>query len=473
MDGALLISENITESIIACLLFYFLYARLAKWPEVQNVLLLTLGYIVISLLGLTHLLLLLIITGISYWAGLWLGREKSRTLLILAILLFVGVLAYFRYESILVESLAALVTPGAEISIGTLLPLGISFYVLQAISYVVDIYAGRISASKNIIHVALYLSLIFKLPAGPIERPGPFIEQIRGPRGISADQIETGFYLILIGLFEKFVVADNLSPIVSQVFNDPQGNGGINILLGVLAFAFQLYGDFSGYTNIARGAAKLFGFELTVNFKLPYLASSPSDFWQRWHISLSNWLRDYIFFPIRRWLVTRKLNNHLAIAFPPLATMIASGWWHGPTAMFILWGLYWAALLIVFQYLDHPRSNRSKIVEFFGSSFSVALMFGLTCIGWLIFRSQDMANLGSMLGHLSLRANAQTYGFFTDLIFFAGPLILLNLVQAYKQDLLIFLKLPIIVRALGYAGLAIWILVFASPVGAEFIYAQF
>lgn len=315
---------------------------------------------------------------------------------------------------------------------------------------------------------------MFKLLAGPIERPGPFIEQIRGPRKITADKLETGAYLVLIGLFEKYVVADNLSPIAAEIFANPSSNAGLDILIGVVAFAFQLYGDFSGYTNISRGTAKFFGFELMVNFKLPYFAGSPSDFWQRWHVSLSNWLRDYIFFPLRRWLVTGKANTHLAIMVPPLVTMLASGWWHGSTPMFLLWGFYWAVLMIAYQYFDHfPQVSKEKITNYLLGILRVGIMFVFICIGWLVFRSQDLANLGAMVEQLSMQTTSQTMGFAADLLFFAGPLILFNLAQAYTQDLLILLKMPTYIRAISYAGLAIWILVFASPVGSEFIYAGF
>jgi D-alanyl-lipoteichoic acid acyltransferase DltB (MBOAT superfamily) len=468
------IAENLVESVLVAALFYIVYVSLRQRFEIQNLLLLLAGYAIYGAVQPAFLGLLVAITAISYFAGFYLAKQNRYRGFVLygSILSFLAVLAFFRYFTLLSDSLGPIFS--GSVTLGTVIPLGISFYVLQAISYLVDVAGGKFQPARNFAHLALYLSFIFKLPAGPIERPGPFLTQISSERRVTAEHWNAGLWLIVLGLLEKKVMADNLAPIANQVFSDPAGHAGIDIVLGVIAFAFQLYGDFSGYSNIGRGLAKLFGFELMINFKLPYFAGSPNDFWARWHISLSTWLREYVFFPARRWFARRNLKGAASVVVPTVLSMVASGLWHGAGLTFVIWGLYFAALSVAYYYLDKaPGLRRSKLASVAIAIFRTGLMFGLVCTGWLIFRSESLANLGAMVANIGFGMGSQSYGFIADIVFFVGPILAINLFQAYTQDLMVIARWPTWVKAPIYAFTLCWILLFSAPEGVEFIYARF
>jgi D-alanyl-lipoteichoic acid acyltransferase DltB (MBOAT superfamily) len=453
--------------------FYLLYWLLRQRVEAQNTLLLIAGYVVYGAINWRHLILLLCITGITYIAGRLLATTRNKRLVLCsAIGLLLVVLAYFRYAASLGPALAALV--GGNISLVTLMPLGISFYSLQAISYMLEVNAGRLPVDYSLKHVALYLSFFPKLPAGPVERPANFLPQLLQPRRITAVNWNTGLWLILLGYLEKKVMADNLAPLVRQVFAAPHLYAGLDIWVAGIAFAFQLYGDFSGYSNMALGAAKLLGFDLTLNFRLPYFATSPNDFWARWHISLSDWLREYVFFPVRRWLVSRRARGAASIILPTVLSMLVSGLWHGPTANYLVWGLYFAMLSILYFYLDRAPDLRSNAwLSGLIAASRVALMFGLVVVGWLIFRAESLQNLVQVFSHLGTHASAQTRNFLADLVFFVAPVVGINFLQAYTQNLLFFTRWPLLLRAFMFAFILCWAIIFSAPEGVEFIYARF
>lgn len=469
-----LIASSISETVLLLLLVYIVYLSLSRIIFAQNILLLLLGYAIYALIDVRHLFVLVAITVVTFGSGLMLPKASNPTLVLrLSIAALVGTLVGFRYYVVIVSAFESIFAQGNPVTLEQLVPLGISFYVLQAISYLVDINSSRHNPEKNFVNLALYLSLIFKLPAGPIERPEPFLQQIRNRRQITGERINVGATLIIQGLFEKFVIADNLALIVNGVFSSPDGQG-LNIPLAVVAFAVQLYADFSGYSNMFRGLAMFFGFELSLNFKLPYFANSPNDFWARWHVSLSNWLREYVFFPLRRWLVSTGRTSTVSVIVPTVAAMLVSGLWHGATVNFVVWGLYWAGLSIAFYYLDKRKQNTSKtLIGSAGLILRIGLMFLLICIGWFFFRAEGLTNLIELLGNVSLQPTGQTYGYVADLVFYAGPLLLLNLIQAYKQDLLVLSNIRMPLRAAVWAILVVWILIFGAPAGAQFIYARF
>jgi D-alanyl-lipoteichoic acid acyltransferase DltB (MBOAT superfamily) len=212
--------------------------------------------------------------------------------------------------------------------------------------------------TRSLLDYAIFVAFFPALPAGPMDRARRLLSQIAQPRRVSSAQVAAGWYLVLWGLYKKLVIADNLAKIVDPVFQDPSGYAGLDILLAVLAFGVQIYSDFSGYSDIARGLAKMLGFELTVNFRLPFFALNPADFWQRWHISFSEWLRDYIFFPLRRALLKMGLGRaaqplaSLPEVLPPLLTMLASGLWHGAGWTFLLWGGYHGLLMVLYRLFE-------------------------------------------------------------------------------------------------------------------------
>jgi alginate O-acetyltransferase complex protein AlgI len=319
-------------------------------------------------------------------------------------------LGFFKYWDFFVANLDQLLNQlglGAfgGTALGIILPPGISFYTFQAMSYTIDIYRGEAKPTKSFPDFALFVCFFPHLVAGPIMRASTLLPQVVQPRTARTNAFEEGSLLILIGLFKKMVIADNMAPIVNSVFGrflDGTAGSltGADVLVAVYAFAFQIYGDFSGYSSIARGISKWLGFELVVNFWTPYLAVSPRDFWQRWHISLSSWLRDYLYVPLggNRHGTFNTYRNLLL-------TMLLGGLWHGANWTFLVWGLYHGALLCVFRELgvrgirDPVRGGGLRQRAHW--AFRVLLMFHLTCVGWLLFRADNFTVLATMTHSLA------------------------------------------------------------------------
>jgi D-alanyl-lipoteichoic acid acyltransferase DltB (MBOAT superfamily) len=391
---------------------------------------------------------------------------------------FLGLFKYFNFFSGSLAQLLGLLGVEADpFTLDVILPLGISFYTLKTISYTIDVYHNRLKPTNSLLDYAVFVAFFPQLLAGPIERAARLLPQIEHPRRVRTDQITTGLYLILWGYFKKLVIADNMAKIANQVFDHYTNYTGLDILLGILAFAVQIYGDFSGYSDIARGISRLMGFETIVNFKLPYFALRPADFWQRWHISLSEWLRDYIFFPLRRALLRRNRNGNsiLNLVTPPMITLLASGLWHGAALHFVIWGAYHGVLLVLYQI-------RSRLAwhHWTGGNFSpmvtatkMALMFTLTLFGWLIFRASSIRQIGFMLSKMSLLPSAESASFASSLLFFTLPLLLIQVYQHITRDLLILTKLRYPARVFLYGLMLVWIVIFGARASTEFIYVQF
>ena len=321
--------------------FYACYLLLRGHRTGQNVLLLVANYVFYGWWDWRFLSLLLLTTWIDFAAGRWMGRVSGgiprRWILVGALAFNLGMLGFFKYFNFFtdsaVELCSALGFHADAPTIRILLPLGISFYTFQAVSYVVDVYRLKTKPTGSLLDFSIYVAFFPLLISGPIERSDHLLPQIAAPRRITLEQLNAGVFLILWGFFKKLVIADNIGPIADEVFDGYLQQGGLNVILGALAFAFQIYCDFSGYSDIARGLAKLMGFDLILNFKLPYFALSPSDFWRRWHISLSTWLRDYLYIPLggNRGTKLQTFRNLMV-------TMLLGGLWHGAAWNFVLWG---------------------------------------------------------------------------------------------------------------------------------------
>ncbi len=338
-----------------------------------------------------------------------------------------SILGFFKYFDFFADSFARLLsTFGMEADWPTLnivLPVGISFYTFQTLSYTIDVYRRKLDPTKSFLDFALFVAFFPQLVAGPIVRASHLLPQILRPRRITSPEIDAGLFLILWGYFKKVVIADNVGLIANQVFGDYGQYQGIDIVIGTLAFAVQIYCDFSGYTDIARGLCKLMGFDLMLNFRLPYLADSPSDFWQRWHISLSSWLRDYLYIPLGG-------NRHgeLATYRNLMITMLLGGLWHGAAWTFVIWGAYHGVLLCVYRAASDCRhifavqdsySRGNSTVQSSIRALRISIMFGFTLLGWLIFRSESPQQILEMLVNVTTitaefsRANAYALAFFT------------------------------------------------------------
>jgi alginate O-acetyltransferase complex protein AlgI len=379
-----------------------------------------------------------------------------------------GILCFFKYGNFLVTNGASLlslfgdrVTPPV---LAIALPIGISFYTFESLSYVIDVYRGM-PASRNFLDFALFLSFFPHLVAGPIVRPSAFLPQLLRPPRIDGPLVEAALARIATGLVKKVVFADTFGAYVDSVYGSGHPVGTLNTLLAVYCYAFQIYYDFSGYTDMALGLAMLFGFSLPENFDRPYLATSPRDFWRRWHISLSTWLRDYLYIPLggnRR----SPARTHLNL----LLTMLLGGLWHGAAWSFVLWGGYHGLLLSI-QHLVAPRPSRREPV---GARLWVqrVLTFHLVCFGWILFRSSSLGVMRRILdGFASNLPYAPTRA--ASLALLLLPLaVLLHATGSGNGARGWFVRLPPWAQGAAYAGVLALVFCF-SPATAGFIYFQF
>lgn len=336
--------------------------------------------------------LLFLVTVINYLTGLWMDRWPGRRKLgiWLSVSLNLGLLGYFKYTNLLLQTLTSLsgMLGGdrAFDALEILLPVGISFYIFIGMGYAIDCYRGTLKPVRSFSLFACFLSFFPQILAGPIVRAGQLIPQLRHPANFRFDFFEEGLRLLMLGLFKKILLADKLAPIVSRGFSDIPQLAGIDAWVSALAFTFQIYFDFSGYTDIARGCAKLFGYELPENFRLPYLARNPREFWRKWHITLSTWLRDYLYISLggnRR--STYRVYANLMI------TMALGGLWHGAAWTFFIWGLYHGLLLVLHRKFVELCEAAAPLKAFLeslpGKAISIATTFLLVTLGWVFFRA--------------------------------------------------------------------------------------
>jgi D-alanyl-lipoteichoic acid acyltransferase DltB (MBOAT superfamily) len=401
--------------------------------------------------------------------------REQRLLLTASIVTNLGALAFFKYYNFFASSVNGLagwlhVSAGIPV-LNVVLAIGISFFTFQSMSYTVDVYRGKLRAAERLSDFALFVSFFPHLVAGPIMRAVDLLPQIIHPRGTTRAQVEQGLELIAWGFWKKMFVADNLAPTVNELFS--RGTlTGFEVLVAAYAFAFQIYGDFSGYTDIARGVAKLLGFELTLNFNLPYLSASPQEFWTRWHISLSTWLREYLYFSLGgnrggAFLTYRNL----------LLTMVIGGLWHGAAWNFVAWGFYQGALLVVHRLLApvfERISTAAGRLRPLARVVAVVVMFQFTCYGWLLFRAESLQQIVSMTKELFTGSWGFEPALATPLLMYAAPLIgiELALIAVRRFDPRMFRRIPLELRAAGYSVVA-YATIFLAAKPQGFIYFKF
>ncbi|MEP6782017.1 MAG: MBOAT family O-acyltransferase [Acidobacteriota bacterium] len=354
----------------------------------QNVLLLIASYVFYGWVHPWWPVLLLMTTTIDYWSARRIAErpEQKKVWLWLSIVTNFGLLGFYKYFDFFVENAAAAgAAIGWNVPVTALrlgLPAGISFYTFQSMSYTIDVYRGHAPARARLIDVAAFVSFFPHLVAGPIMRATNLLPQVERPRRFDVSAARDATVLIVWGLFKKLVIADTVGVIANKVFALQQPEFFV-LWAGVFAFAIQIYADFSAYTDIARGVAKWYGFDLIQNFARPYLAAGPADFWHRWNISLSTWFRDYVFIPLGG---SRRGGGRVAINI--MITFLASGLWHGASWNYVLWGAYHGVLLVVTR-----AAARVGAAPAWVRPLQVAAMFVLTCIGWLIFRETELHQL--------------------------------------------------------------------------------
>jgi D-alanyl-lipoteichoic acid acyltransferase DltB (MBOAT superfamily) len=428
------------------------------------------------------LILIFSSTVLDYFCGKRIGNSKNENIrkLFLGLSLTgnLGLLFVFKYFDFFSVSFAKLFAMSGNsyspLILDLILPVGISFYTFQTLSYTIDIYRKEIKPINNFFQFALFVSYFPQLVAGPIERAKDLLPQLEKLSGVTADKFKGGIWLILLGLFKKVVIADNLSRIVEPAFDSPGVGGGFQMLLALYAFTFQVYGDFSGYSDIARGTSKLFGIELRLNFQIPFFAKNIQIFWNRWHMSLSSWLKDYVFFPLMlRGPLRDKAKSSLFVS------MVLIGIWHGAAWKYAVFGLYHGTLLIVFE---STRKIRKKIRNAGGgfqkkcwSLFCIVLTYHLAAVGGLaIFGCKWLARLKQMGETVIYDFSFHEKGFIMlgQMIYYVGPLLLLHLYkEKYGQDC--YKEWSWSTQLLVMWYLLLMILFHGTVEGGYFIYFQF
>lgn len=373
-----------------------LYFILPK--KIKNPMLLLASYFFYMCWEPVYALLMLFSTAATYLCSILIDKKalgKRKLWLVLCLTVNLAILFFFKYYNFTADSFTSLFgLLGSEATVPTLnilLPVGISFYTFQALGYTMDVYRGDIPCEKNFIDYALFVSFFPQLVAGPIERTGNIVPQLKAEHKFSFSNLRDGTTLILWGLMKKMVIADNLAVIVNNGYNNPKEYTGMQLAFATFCFAFQIYCDFSAYSDIARGSARWMGIELCRNFNCPYIADSIKDFWRRWHISLSTWFKDYLYFPLGGSRV--KKGRHILNV---LIVFLVSGVWHGAAFTYIIWGalhgLYQAVGILLTPlrekviYRIIPKSNLfMKAVKIIGT-------FALVCFAWILFRANSLSD---------------------------------------------------------------------------------
>jgi D-alanyl-lipoteichoic acid acyltransferase DltB (MBOAT superfamily) len=460
-------------------LTYALYVSLRH--RQQNVLLLVASYVFYGYWDWRFLSLLAASTLLDYFCALAIqGSDHPparRRFLALSLCGNLGMLGFFKYAGWFAGSLQVLAARfGWHIDAFTLdvvLPVGISFYTFQTMSYVIDVYRRQMPATRNLLDFAVFVSFFPQLVAGPIERAASLLLQVERPRRVTETQFYQGIWLVFFGLFKKVFIADNMAPIVDRAFAAGSAPSGVEVVVAVYAFAFQIYGDFSGYSDIARGISKLMGFELMVNFRMPYFARNPREFWRRWHISLSTWLRDYLYISLgggRHGSARTYVNLML--------TMILGGLWHGAAWTFVLWGFYQGVLLVGHRSLSPAIAALRRAfgpAEGLWTVLSIVVTLQFVCLGWLIFRGESVAQIVDYLRSIVFAFGdpSVVLGDVARIAFYVLPLLVLELYQEAIGNLHAIDRLDWRVRGLVYFVMAVLLASGGASGGQEFIYFQF
>ncbi len=457
----------------------------------QNAVLLAASYVFYGWWDWRFCFLMLASSLIDYAAGLGLASSTSsanrKRILAAAVASNLLILAFFKYFNFFVDSFVlALAAVGVDVPTSTLniiLPVGISFYTFQTLSYTIDIYRGEFRARRSLLDYLTFVSFFPQLVAGPIERARDLLPQFESARKFSSDAAREGCRRIIWGLAKKMIIADSLSTIVDAAFNSPALMNGAELAVATVAFAFQIYCDFSGYSDVAVGTAELFGIRLMRNFAFPYFSQSITEFWRRWHISLSTWFRDYVYVPLGGNRTSRGRQARTL-----MTTAVLSGLWHGAAWHFVFWGGLHGTLLTAERFLrKRPALKAADIPG--GESFvphpmavvRIAITFGLVCLGWIFFRAKTLPDALTICGRISaaaidprflpsvfeqLNLHARTFGFL-------GLFVLIEWWQRRRWNPFAVGVLPWPIRWAAYTAFFWAILLFGTHHTEEFIYFRF
>ena len=412
-------------SLAFVLLFAFSYiiCRLVQTRQQKHLVLLIASYIFYAYWDARFLLLLILQTYISYFLAKKIERAQTPQLgkrfMLVGVSISLGILGFFKYFNFFVGSFAALFGIQSLGALNIILPVGISFYTFQALSYLIDVYRDKLKASERFVDLSMYISFFPQLVAGPIVRASDFLPQMEEDRPMTRENLVEGLQIFLFGLIKKIVIADRLAVCVDAVFASPMGYSGLSLFLAVVAYSIQIYCDFSGYSDMAIGVAKTFGYDLCKNFDMPYVSKNPTEFWKRWHISLSTWLRDYLYIPLggnRKGELRTKINLML--------TMLLGGLWHGANWQMVLWGALHGGALVVHktfreQVDQHHLHVTNRALKGVVTALSVIGMYLFTCVCWVFFRAHSFADAITILTRIFSGASGVQYYFVFTFIFAA------------------------------------------------------
>jgi len=470
--------NSLTYALFLPLVFFVYWFLLNRNLKAQNFFLLIVSYIFYGWWDWRFVFLLAFSTALDYFSGIFIHESKThrrkKIWLIISVGINLGFLGFFKYYNFFIDSFADLLrTLGFQPHFETLniiLPVGISFYTFHGLSYVIDIYYGKIKPTYNWVNYTLFVCFFPLLVAGPIERATHLLPQVERPRTFKYSQAMLGIKQIVWGLFKKIVVADNCAIIANEIFNNSADQSSGNLIMGAIFFSFQIYGDFSGYSDIALGSARLLGIELLKNFNFPYLSRSIAEFWRRWHISLNTWFRDYLYIPLGgsqggNWM---RIRNTFAI-------FLVSGFWHGANWTFIIWGGLNALYMMPSMLFKTNRKNLNVVAEnsIFPNVKEIIQMFTtflLAAFAWIFFRAESVGHAISYIKGIFINNRFE--------ITQTDPLILIVLLMTIewfsrKNEVPLEKSQPLYIASF-YFILCILIL-FLKPSGQniEFIYFQF
>lgn len=461
---------------------YALYLTLnRRW---QNVLLLLASYLFYAFWDWRFLSIVWLSTAVNFFAGRFIGeREDEATrkrTLVICIVLNLAILGAFKYFNFFADSLQiflwAIGIHAKRAVLDIVLPLGISFYTFQAMTYPIDIYRRVIAPTRAWGDFALFVAFFPNLIAGPIERAKNMLPQFARERRITAEGFAAGCWLILWGLFKKIVVADNLANMTDIVFRQHAPAIGMNLLFAIFAFTFQVYADFSGYSDMARGLGKLMGFDIMRNFRNPFFSANVYDLWQRWHISLTTWIKEYVYYPLA---LAKFRGRQLAAPIVVMLTWAIMGFWHGPEWRFVLWGLYHGAIIVIynrmrpFLYWAKPRRGVARAAW---AALGTAAVFTLFSFGLLFFAAESVGQVVAILRATAFRL-FDIRSFVGSIVFYVlpliAPLIVIESFQFAKDDELVLFRWPPAIQAIAFYIIFYYIVFMGNFSAEQYYYFQF
>ncbi len=451
---------------LALFLCSSLLYNFSKNVKQQHLVILLTNFLFYGYWDVRFLILLVFEIGVCYFMMIAYTKTQKRVFVVLPVVFCLTVLGIFKYCNFFLETISNVFGVKDSITLNLIVPLGVSFYTFQALSYVFDVYRGVISAETNFVKVAAYLSFFPQITSGPIVKARNFLPQLEVVHKIKKEKVYKGVQLFLLGLTKKVVFADRIGFAVDAVFSAPQAYNGISVLFAVIGYAMQIYCDFSGYSDMAIGVACVWGFDLGKNFNMPYLAKNSSDFWGRWHISLSSWFKEYVYIPlggsrVASWKIYRNL----------FFTMLLSGIWHGANWTFLVWGAMHALYSVVHKIWKSSGVNKTKKTH---PVLCILANFAVVCLSWIVFRASEIEDAFLVVKSL-FNMNGVFYVSVYVVVFFV--LMLSTNIYAYRRNDANAIDLSLNPeRFRDKVFLIIWIcliVMFAYVGDSAFIYAQF